>query len=228
MKRILSETVRNRRALSGYSETIRKAARAGSGTRRHVGHGVPKRAVPGIAFNGNSIEFGAACRASCVRLDAPAICRRNYMNDQTIRASRFCVASAGAARERCRCFPSPHTLMFFKIYCSAPPSPLILTHKKSDIDRHDMLRSNEQRRHRAFANAQIVAQRYAATIRPGHWDSRADTLNLADRLTHRAKHIVILVRDVPAVERERCSLGLDRSGHRRVISVENQVSSHDR
>ncbi|WP_157646974.1 hypothetical protein [Burkholderia ubonensis] len=71
------------------------------------------RAVPGIAFNGNSSEFGAACRASCVRLDAPAICRRDYMNDQTIRASRFCVASADAARERCRCFPSPHTPMFF-------------------------------------------------------------------------------------------------------------------
>ncbi|WP_157378486.1 hypothetical protein [Burkholderia ubonensis] len=83
------------------------------GTRRHAGRGVPKLAVPGIAFNGNSIEFGAACRASCVRLDAPAICRRDYMNDQTIRASRFCVASADAARERCRCFPSPHTLMFF-------------------------------------------------------------------------------------------------------------------
>ncbi|WP_143134408.1 hypothetical protein [Burkholderia ubonensis] len=83
-------------------------ARAGSGTRRHAGRG-----VPGIAFNGNSIEFGAACRASCVRLDAPAICRRDYMNDQTIRASRFCVASADAARERCRCFPSPHTPKFF-------------------------------------------------------------------------------------------------------------------
>ncbi|WP_431822599.1 hypothetical protein [Burkholderia sp. F1] len=101
IERNRSESPRIIRIFRNNPET----ARACLGTRRQAGRGAPVRAVPGIAFNGNSIEFGAACRASCVRLCAHAICRRDYMNDQTIRASRICVASADAACERCRCFP---------------------------------------------------------------------------------------------------------------------------
>lgn len=66
------------------------------------------------------------------------------------------------------------------------------------------------------------------TIWPGHRNSRADAFDLADRLAYRAEHSVILMRDVPAVERERRSLSLYRSGHRRMIAVENHVSRHDR
>ncbi len=32
--------------------------------------------------------------------------------------------------------------------------------------------------------------------------------------------------DVPAVKRERCSLGLDRSSYGRVIAVEDHISGH--
>lgn len=98
----------------------------------------------------------------------------------------------------------------------------------SDINRHEVLRRDEQRWHRTLANAQIVTQRYATTVWPGHWKSRTNALNFADHLAHRAEHIIVLVRDVPAVKRERRSLGLHRSRHCSVITVENQVSSHDR
>ncbi|WP_124597368.1 hypothetical protein [Burkholderia sp. Bp8963] len=38
-------------------------------------------AVRPAAFDGNSIEFGTACRATYVREQAHAICRRDYKND---------------------------------------------------------------------------------------------------------------------------------------------------
>ncbi|HDV6367835.1 TPA: hypothetical protein RJR42_003709 [Burkholderia cepacia] len=71
-----------------------------------------------------------------------------------------------------------------------------------------MLRRDEQRWHRTLADAQIVTECYTATIWPGHRNSRADTLNLADRLAQRTEHIVILMRDVPAVEREWCLISV--------------------
>ncbi|MGU7768880.1 hypothetical protein ACV229_01675 [Burkholderia sp. MR1-5-21] len=59
----------------------------GSGLHGICPHGIRGAAVRQSAFDGNSIGFGTARRASKVCDHAHAICRRDYKNDQTIRAS---------------------------------------------------------------------------------------------------------------------------------------------